>query len=306
MRREKWTGEEDAILRENYGKVRGAEEWAKLLPRRSHVAIWQRGAHFGLQFAELWQDDEIEILRRNYELLGPKGVSKLLPSRSRHKIVWKAFDLGLKFRGSLNREFFRDINLTSCYWAGFLAADGCVEVKTRNQCVVSISSHVRDADHIRLFADMVGAGVEDLPARNGGSAQVRMRISSVEWGRDLEENFSITPRKSFTLQAPMLTNESALAFIIGYLDGDGSISTRSLNRGGKSLVLFIVGTENMLSWIRSVFISSIPSAKIEETHVRKHASIFAYKLSGKRAEAILKMLKNIDCPHLPRKWDKVT
>lgn len=53
----------------------------------------------------------------------------------------------------LNKTFFRDFNELTCYWAGFIAADGCLRQnwRTLNFCL-----NAKDIEHLESFSKDIG------------------------------------------------------------------------------------------------------------------------------------------------------
>ena len=122
---------------------------------------------------------------------------------------------------------------------------------------------------------------------------------------DLWRNYAIGPRKSLTFTAPRhLDFENALAFIIGYIDGDGCIRHRQGEGNWRNYVaLKILGTQDLLNWIADVFRTIMPDSKAEARPRPTRYHIWTYEVAGRRAEYILGQLAMIDVPKMPRKWN---
>jgi hypothetical protein len=140
---------------------------------------------------------------------------------------------------------------------------------------------------------------------------VQLRINGVpDMLADLKNNFNIVPRKSLILKPPKkLSFEHSLAFIIGYIDGDGSIckTVDKIEKNNKVIdkefiVLSICGTYEMLCWIKKFFDTLIPTPKL--ANVLKTGNIYRYGIKGDRAIKLIKQLKLIGVPKLERKWNR--
>ena len=131
-----------------------------------------------------------------------------------------------------NKDYFLNKdNLEVCYWAGFIAADGCVH---RKYYGVSFDLSERDAKHLELFAKAVGSNAS-VKYRVGscGTPMASFYINSIEFTKNLCENFNITPVKTHTLKPPLhLAYSSKLAYLAGLIDGDGCINIRRANVKG--------------------------------------------------------------------------
>lgn len=210
-------------------------------------------------------------------------------------------------------SFFKEPNILNCYWAGFIAADGYV----RNKPIqLGITLSIKDKDHLNKFKEDINytGPIHDRKIKRVYKEQeivgefVNLTIcSSQEILFDLFNNFNIVPRKSSVLQPPNLESLNLkLAFIIGLIDGDGTIYVDSNGR----LQISIVGTYEITSWICNIFNKLIPSKNkhIAKAKLRTDRGSFnhaTYKITGYRAEAIFKILQQIDVPKLNRKWNFV-
>lgn len=153
---------------------------------------------------------------------------------------------------NLRHSFFSAPNINNSYWAGFIAADGWVQDQNRGQDRISITLSQRDREHLEKLALAIGATtINDFTARSYGQDRIFSRISFVsnELSNDLAGNFNITPKKSLTLEPPELDDEECrLAFIAGYIDGDGSYAVDYKQNKPK---LIAIGTYPMCKYIGS-------------------------------------------------------
>jgi hypothetical protein len=194
-------------------------------------------------------------------------------------------------------NFFGEINRLNSYWAGFLAADGFIH-DDRN--TISINLGEKDLDHLLKFAKIFGR--EEHVRRNRINNSYYLNLYGVsQLKSDLESNFKITYKKTFTLRPPEFEDlECKKAYICGYLDGDGNIAYESMGKGAKLLRMTILGTHAVLSWIKEEFDKQLETSS---NKLEPHGKIFRYRLSGDKALSIIKFLKSDDIPLLERKWD---
>lgn len=195
------------------------------------------------------------------------------------------------FRKSLNNNFFSKPNLLNSYWAGFIAADGgLVEYGNKLKLVIGLSN--RDKRHLISFKNDLESSAKITLYKNF----VFLQIYNDKLCLDLKKNFNITPRKSLTLKPPRgLTKKQALAFIVGYIDGDGCIDIS--DKKYKYLRLRIMSTKAVLFWV----------LKILDTHKSLYSQDKNYvlKLDGKKALTVLKKLAKVPIPKMKRKWNKL-
>jgi hypothetical protein len=152
-------------------------------------------------------------------------------------------------RYSCNDAFFGRMDAETIYWAGFLAADGCIDGN-----MVKVELAIKDIGHLRKLRKSLGFTGKIKTSTKNGKKYARMAVTSSGLVRDLERNFNVVPRKSLVLNPPgNIPDHMAGHFVRGYMDGDGCVYCR------KPSVSF-VGTKSMLSWIRSAVASHCPFA----------------------------------------------
>ena len=198
-----------------------------------------------------------------------------------------------------NETFFEKPSRVNSYWAGFIAADGCVY---RNTLKITLSK--KDKAHLEALSSQLN---EDYRVkeykRSGGYANNSysvMNCTSKKMIGDLNENFNITPRKTFTLQFPKhLTVSNKKAFICGYIDGDGHIGLRK-GHGGK-IQMSICGNEEFLTGL-ICFLQKDGGIDIKN-NIYPSRNIFVFACSGRVALDVLGFLYGEDLPLLVRKWD---
>jgi hypothetical protein len=146
---------------------------------------------------------------------------------------------------ALDEAFFSTVDPVRAYWAGFLAADGCVY---KNRVVIGL--HPQDEDMLLKLCRAARLQNPIAKRRNSsGHEYVYLEVSCSQWVRDLLVHYKITPHKSQTLEPPdLLTEELRWAYVRGYFDGDGHAPISG------DLVQITCGSEVFLAWvIREVF-----------------------------------------------------
>lgn len=269
---------------------------------------------------EHWTPEEDRILSEHYGKSPFRVIHALLPRRTRDAVKGRAHKLALTGdlatvlplavkRYTIDGQFFHTPRLENSYWAGFIAADGCISPRQNS---VKIMVCEKDSDHLSRFAASVGY---DGPIRIHGAGSYKpqglaatLNICGVPgWIADLTHNFNVTARKSLTLQPPKILDwECSLAFIVGYLDGDGSIHMslqQYKDSTYRSVVISFRGTGDLLGWIKAQFDRLVPPHR-GEASVIESGRYPEYKVRGKRAEAIIRVLASLDVPRLERKWAK--
>jgi hypothetical protein len=303
----KWNLEEDQVLYDLYPFF-PAREIGEILDRELNGIRW-RAEKLKIKKEMYWKPEEDTILLNKYFHKTINELTQDFPSRSWEAIRLRAERL-LKRKGldlknpwnDVNHEYFKEPNLQNCYWAGFIAADGCV---FNNQIKIELNSKDHSLlEEFRKVIEFTGKIHRFKKINQSGtiSKMCRIVISSVSWKNDLAKHFHILPNKTFILIPPDITEELLLkSFIIGYIDGDGGIYHRDYP------VLQVTGNYNIVSFIKEKLDSWYPTyygrklPKVRKTHSRA----FSHSIGGRRARDIILDLKQIDVPKLERKWGKI-
>jgi len=249
-----------------------------------------------------WTKEEDKVILDNYSKMQYKEIAELLPGRTELGVKQRALyglsiSKGHERTYSINMEFFKEPTIENSYWAGFIAADGCL---TERKYLVSFGIQANDGYLLDQLAYSCGYnGPIAYSTLSGGYKKASLYLWGVEpWFKDLKKHFNITPRKSLTLEAPNLTEEDHIkAYIRGYIDGDGHI--------GKDRIGFI-GTESVMEFIKEQFDNWVPSCSyrgLSNVFQGTGENVFRYKVAGKRAWFILDELLAVKTPSLHRKWN---
>lgn len=222
---------------------------------------------------------------------------------------------------SVNEDYFAVPNLENSYWAGFIAADGCIAGRKSN--VLQIKLSAKDEILLQRFKDNINytGNVEHIAAKDNviicgknsrANPAVNLRITSPKLCDDLAYIFNIHAKKSLIHEPPSgLTEEQELAFIIGYLDGDGWI-IRYVNKiptiGYPQNTCYPIetgmcGTEKFLNWIIEK-LKNFSDVKITlKIRKEKNSKIYKLKIPGQFAFDVLTNLSKIEVNKLDRKWN---
>jgi len=192
--------------------------------------------NLGYSYEKIKEELNISINRIKYLIRSGKvkAYQKGKHPNSRYKSPFK-----------LDEKIFSNLNLESYYWAGFIAADGNIY---NNQLTICLQA--RDNDHLEKLRQFIKTD-QKLNYRKCGHPV--LKISNSKICKDLLDNFNISPKKSLTLRAPLIKNsESIDAFILGYIDGDGSLYINNIS-GLDYFKISVLGTEDLLTFIKKRF-----------------------------------------------------
>lgn len=256
-----------------------------------------------------WTDEEIQLLKDNTGKMSFKEMSGLFKCRTPMALQRKSVKLGLisGFRSTIyshNDNFFSVPTLENCWVSGFLASDGNInkekntirlELNQKDDYILKTIKTLTDSDSKIFYYSK-----PKYQKPNEFIHCCRLSITSKQMVEDLRKNFNVIEGKTRRLGPPKnLTNEQKLAFIIGYVDGDGSINFRSDTND----VRFYICSSSLaiMEWIRDVINKNFNIFM----NIRTYSDGRLYQMSAncKKALKIINKLRQIQCPRLARKWD---
>lgn len=214
-------------------------------------------------------------------------------------------------RYTKNETFFSVPNPVNAYYAGYIGADGSVSHEDR---CVRWSTEENDAECLQGFKEATkytGKIGFKLNVAGLGANPSRQNFLDVyaakQWCEDLERNFGVIPNKSKRLAPPNTRNDLLnLCFILGYIDGDGSLSFVTKNGEVQNGKISITSASPLvLGFIKAMFDRMFP---IENGVHRKTSCVchyenyYMYSVCGARAVRVFDLLRSLPCPHLTRKW----
>lgn len=146
----------------------------------------------------------------------------------------------------LDPDKFASYTRGSCYWAGFLAADGTVH-KSMYQVAVELAR--KDKGHLEKLRDFLNSNADIGQRERKDMQYVSITFNSKQLAEILRDTFNIVPRKSLILMPPENMPQKFIShFIRGYFDATdlwaGTIKDRvsflllALNRSWNGCMVF--------------------------------------------------------------------
>lgn len=163
-----------------------------------------------------------------------------------------------------DKDFYDDIfdiinTEEKAYWLGFIYADGYiskVESSKNHKYLFEVQLAEKDKSHLEKLKNFFNSK-KDLLCHNR-KTKIK-NYSSYRLSRQNKHlweslyNKGVTPKKSLTLEFPtteQVPKEFQLAFIRGYIDGDGCIT---INNAKDLVYLGLVGSSKFLDKIEEIF-----------------------------------------------------
>lgn len=213
---------------------------------------------------------------------------------------------------TLNEFFFDKPNIINAYWAGFIAADGNLHLKENKYKILQFRLHKQDKCILEKFKEDTKCTYPIANIQNTNHISLVCRITDNFWN-NLNKHWNLTPQKTFTLKPPNITDfEQQLAYIIGLIDGDGSICICNFKNWNKTKIyprikFMVCGTYDIINWTASILntlTTNYNPFKIEQTTQTKN--LYYIRCDKLRAQELIEKLSQIKIPwKLPRKWDVI-
>lgn len=284
-------------------------------------AVYSIACRLGVSSCQRW-DGEKETIVSMYEAGVPvKAIAKELGHFSSN-VTKKLLAWGVSLRslteGRMGYQFDVDYFKTidsheKAYWLGFIYADGNIYLnKDSYKNVFQMALGKVDNGHLGELRKALKDS-RPLYSERGGE---RYMINNIHFVNHLIR-LGVTPRKSLTTEFPsedQLPSQYVNSFILGYFDGDGSISLQK-----KRWSFSLVGTKPFLSEIgRLLEMRGLPQTQLRLEKRTGYGKIFyltyggsCYALSRPGCEAyrknsllkLYRFLYSAPCPYLTRKHE---
>jgi LAGLIDADG-like domain len=176
------------------------------------------------------------------------------------------------------------------YWAGFIAADGCVFVDARRKNVerVQIILKISDVDHLQNLQRGLKTSVP-VTLYNGQRKVAKLILYDHDLVKALAK-WGIVPNKTLTMPWPTHLPLPAIpAYIRGYFDGDGTVYQRHRSQPGTSwtetVCRFIPGSVSFLEGLeQELHKQGIQTNRI---YRNQNTNAFVLPLSTKRENLLV-------------------
>ena len=199
------------------------------------------------------------------------GISRLTgyDCKSLRNLMQK-YDIPFKYKTiySHNDDSFSIDTEESFYWAGFIAADGCIKCRNKNTKILAIGLANKDEKHLVKLKNFLLAEEPVKKYINYSS----IHIVSNKIAKDLER-FNIVPRKTHVYKFPewLIDHPMVNHFMRGYFDEDGGISLYTnlkRNRTIPQSIISVRGTLDFLQTFQSILITGVGEQNLNKNKIR--------------------------------------
>lgn len=268
-----------------------------------------------MKFHNTFTNEEIEKLKKIYEFGSKDLILSNLPGRDYGTIKWKASKLGLKKKRAVQVESdlskLLNNSAEAFYWIGFLMADGYVDHKQKR---ISLAISKLDELHLSKFANFINCNNINFSSNKSKSPSGKIyiketcQISAADKYiiPQIIEKFNFKPKKTYNPPDLNCLNNNinlCISFIIGFIDGDGTISTSKNNSK-----LCTLAIRCHTSWLNNLQYFSdkicneinIPPKK---AYIYDNCAVI--QMNTKMIKHLYNNIIKLNLPILERKWKKI-
>ena len=232
--------------------------------------------------------NHIEIVELYNQGVSSGGLAKMFGT-SRSVVCRILQNFKVEIRGnrkySVNESYFDVIDAEDkAYWLGFLFADGFVR---RNELAFGLAP--RDKAHVELFCSYLKSNhpikYEEHTVESRGKQYLCKRYRVYIFSKRLHDmvvKHGCVENKTYRLSFPDLSTKLIRPFVLGYFDGDGSIS---INKNGNPCLNFV---SSSLSFLRQIADRLVTECNVRNPELTGGSDNFKYIAWGSKAD-----IKNI-------------
>lgn len=244
-------------------------------------------------------------------------ISKFFDRRTPYSLQIKAQRMGLtnyyKYRKyNCNQRFWDSVNPKNSYWAGFVAADGCVRY-TDGTYTLKIELSEIDTHQLERFNFETESEYPVLKLKKKArreslheSLMCYTYVNDESWASGLENNFGIFPRKTWSLKPPPIKEEFFPYWLCGFLDGDGCYHYDNITNMFSISISLAVSEplQKILDFAEQFVQEKNKKRKVCSRTAGKY-TYFRASISGKSAVYMAHYLMSLPCFHMKRKYEYI-
>lgn len=296
----KWLEEDIIYLKENYPD-KESKGCIKLHNKFTLAAIKYKAVKLGIKSNKWthWDNTQDELLKNSWEYNTMKELLEKFSNRTYNQLVKRAQILGVKSKtnrarkGNLN--FLNTLTITSCYWWGFIIADGYLSKRGD----LKISLNIKDDIHLQKLANHLETTVKY--STNHNTDYCTISTGNKEFANKWLSILKIDKPKTYYPPnlSIFLTKDNLLPFFIGIIDGDGCI--------WESKKWISLRVELHGNWLNTLQLISNKLKEFYDIDCKIKTSNRGYAQLNINTKKDLKILKNYinNVEYLERKWDKL-
>lgn len=278
-----------------------------------------------MKYMKLSEEEKL-IIKNNFNRITLRQIMKLMPRWTNYYNNFKRHvsRMGMKRDRTQNRlpisvfynqDYWRNLNLINCYFAGHIAADGCIKVNNKNQYSFSVDISAADKSIIDNYVKEFNYSGKIY--RTERKTSISSRISKFvsitmtcfdQNAKKLKEHFNLEPNKTKRLRPTNISNKYLnFAYLMGLIDGDGHIYLSKSSTGRTNIIIgYSSCSKDIVEWVKDLVDLNFKSLiSCQPSKLLIVNNCYRYSFSGIRAAAFINYLRKfpLEDYRLARKWD---
>lgn len=245
-----------------------------------------------------YTNEDLQYLRSNYSFEQKEAILSHLQGHSWISIMSKASKLGLSRPRTIRKPKLHgliDTTLENCYWWGFIYSDGYLSAT--GKLVVQLSN--LDRDHLDKLATKLSAPVYEAKG-NMCRIDVMDKVST----ECLRNKLGIKAKKTYSPPDNfefLSTPDERLAFLLGFIDGDGSLR---FDHNGSFKSLKVVVHENWFDFFENFCHTVGQDFDLRFTVTKNgRGNTSVYMGTKKSHRDLVNFINQYQIPAMDRKWN---
>jgi len=226
--------------------------------------------------------------------------------------------MGYTGQPNVDINFFKQEDPAVFYVAGFLAADGWLHQTKKGNSLsnnIGLSLKEQDLHHLEKIAKLIGYKNKIYKRLVKNSLRNPTYKDTITYTigfdnkivfNDLKNRFNLTPKKSLDYRFPdwILNHKNINYFLLGYFDGDGSLSIDKIGRKIPQARMHIRGTVDFLTQYNAILYDKC-SLATKDKIISTDSNIGSLQYTGnKNIIKIMSFLYDKPIIYLDRKYDR--
>ena len=256
-----------------------------------------------------WTNEEDLFVKNNYGNMTCSEIGEKL-MRTKMSVRKRLEFIGLSKspnKYSYKKDYFKTIDSEhKAYWLGFLSADGCIVDTNKGSKRVQLILKEDDRDHLEKLVKCIDGNMPITLRKQTVNGNVygscRLVIHSTEMANDLIKH-GVTPRKTFTIKFPDISEKLIPHYIRGLIDGDGSlyINNKKTKTGySKMSIELLSASEEHINGVKDYFDSIGVISNVYD--IKNHYHLMACSMES--INIIIDTLYKNSTIYLERKYEK--
>lgn len=237
---------------------------------------------------------EIEFLKEHYPKTYKSLILEKLPNHSWSSIKEKCKKIGLSRPKIRTFKLLKllDLNPINLYWWGFIMADGHIT----NKGDLKVFLGIADKAHLSKLGRYLDVPIYDYGSMSHLSVCDKINCLNLKHKLDIDHQKTYNPPKHFNY----LNDELAmLCFLIGFIDGDGSIQYRKQSFQSIRITVH----ENWFDFFQLFSTTLQNKSRIKLTITKNGRNNTCALICGcENYKYLLSVIEQNNLPALERKW----